>query len=198
MWGAWSPMRSIRPWDGVAVALGCAVSGCLFGYLVLHTDVALAQIQSLQPVAAGGTGDTALTAFNVLIGANKSPVQFSAPVGTGNCFMDNGVSAKPTFQACPGGSTQLHSITFVLNGGGSTIATGNTNSYPPVDFACTIFRIDISGNPSGSLALDVWKAAGAIPTSANIISASAPITLSSSQLAQNGSLTGWSTSVSIG
>jgi hypothetical protein len=97
-----------------------------------------------------------------------------------------------------GTSGQLHSITFVINGGGSAITTGALNIFPTADFACTINRIDVSGNPSGSITVDIWKAAGAIPTSGNKISASAPATLSSSQLNQNGSLTGWTTAVNSG
>ncbi len=98
----------------------------------------------------------------------------------------------------PAGTAQLHAIPFGVDGGGSVLTTGDIHLYPPVNFACTINRIDISGYPSGSITVDVWKAATAIPASGNKISASAPLTLSSSQLSQNGSLTGWTTSVSIG
>lgn len=46
--------------------------------------------------------------------------------------------------------------------------------------------------------MDIWKAAGAIPTGSDKISGSSPATLSSSQLGLNSSLSGWTTSVSIG
>lgn len=98
----------------------------------------------------------------------------------------------------PSANSQPHSITFIIDGGGSVIATGDAKIYPTADFSCTINRIDISADKSGSATVDVWKAAGAIPTSGNKISASAPLTLSSAQLSQAGSLTGWSTSVSVG
>ena len=78
------------------------------------------------------------------------------------------------------------------------LATGDIKYYPTVDFSCTINRIDISSDQSGSLTVDVWKKAGAIPTSGDKISASAPLTLSSAQLAQNGSISGWTTSVTSG
>lgn len=93
---------------------------------------------------------------------------------------------------------QQHSLSFTIDGGGSAIATGDARSYPTAAYACTINRIDISADQSGSITVDVWKAAGAIPTSGNKISASAPLTLSSAQLAQNGSLTGWTKTVSSG
>jgi len=104
-------------------------------------------------------------------------------------------SSDPSFETCAGSINQLHSITFAISGGGSVISTGDVHEYITSDFACTINRVDISGNPSGSMTVDIWKVNAAIPTGTNKISASAPATLSSSQLAQSGSLSGWSTSV---
>jgi hypothetical protein len=95
-------------------------------------------------------------------------------------------------------TAQLHSVTVSLDGGGVAIVTGAVGIFPTAAYACTINRVDISADQSGSITIDVWKAAGAIPTSGNKISASAPLTLSSAQLSQNGSLTGWSTSVASG
>ncbi len=155
-------------------------------------------IQAFATVPAGGTGRQTLTIHNVLLGNGISPINFAPPIGTGNCFRDNGVSADPSFQSCPTIPSQLHTITFSISGGGSTITTGDVLSYPTAAFSCTINRVDISGNPSGSITVDVWKAAGAIPTSGNKISASAPVTLSTSQLNQNGSISGWTLGVSSG
>lgn len=95
-------------------------------------------------------------------------------------------------------NAQLHSIVFTINGNGSAIATGDLKVFPTADFSCTINRYDVSADQSGSITVDIWKAAGAIPTSGNKISASAPVTLSSAQLSQNGSRTGWTNAVSAG
>lgn len=176
-----------------------SVAGIWFGDTVYPVVTVMASgIQAFATVPAGGTGRTTLTAHAVLLGAGTAQVNFAPVVGTGNCLLDNGVSSDPTFQSCPGGSTALHVITFAINGGGSTVATGDVLSYPTADYACTITRVDVSGAPSGSITVDIWKAAGAIPTSANKISASAPASLTAAQLHQSGSLTGWTTSVSIG
>ncbi len=78
------------------------------------------------------------------------------------------------------------------------IATGAVGFFPTANFSCTITRAQVSGDVSGSLTVDVWKAAGAIPTSGNKISASAPVTLSSAQLNQASSLSGWTTAVTTG
>jgi len=109
--------------------------------------------------------------------------------GTGTCTW--------TQQAGPGAS-QLHSISFTIDGGGSAIPTGPVNMFPTAAFACTINRVNISADQTGTITVDIWKAAGAIPTGGDLISAAAPLTLSGAQLAQNGSLAGWSTSVSVG
>jgi hypothetical protein len=170
---------------------------CVLVVSVPFIPVVEAGIQSFAIVPAGGTGRTSLTTHDVLIGNGTSAVTLVAPSTSGFCLASNGASADPSFQVCPA-SNQLHSITFVINGGGSTIATGDIHQYPTADFGCTINRIDTSGNPSGSITVDIWKAAGAIPTSGNKISASAPATLSSAQLAQSGSISGWTTSVSVG
>jgi hypothetical protein len=104
-----------------------------------------------------------------------------------------------TTVAAAGSAAQQHVITFVITGAaGAAISTGDLSLFPTAAFSCTINRIDVSGAPSGSITVDIWKRAGAIPTAANKISASAPATLSSSQLNQNGSLTGWTTAVSSG
>lgn len=108
-------------------------------------------------------------------------------VGTGSSLVTSGT-----------GRIGLHAIEFTIGNGTDVISTGDAGVYPTAAFACTIIRTDISGKQSGSITVDVWKAAGAIPTSGNKISASAPITLSSSQLNQNGSISGWTTSVSSG
>lgn len=91
----------------------------------------------------------------------------------------------------------VHSVTFVIDGGGSAIATGACKLFLPVRAAGTINKVELTADQSGSITVDIWKAAGAIPTSGNKISASAPATLSSAQINQTSSLTGWTTSVSV-
>ncbi len=90
------------------------------------------------------------------------------------------------------------SISFSVDGGGSVIPTGDIRFYPSVNFPCTINKAMVSADASGSVTVDVWKAAGVIPTSANKISASAPITLSSAQLNQDSDRTGWTNTVTAG
>jgi hypothetical protein len=137
----------------------------------------------------GATGVTGSTGATGVTGATGSTGATGATGATGVTGSTGATGAT--------GPTQ-HVISFSVDGQGAVPAVGDILVYPTAAFACTITRIDISGNPSGSITVDVWKRAGAIPTSAQKISASAPLTLSSAQLAQNGSISGWSTSVSSG
>lgn len=112
---------------------------------------------------------------------------------------DNSTKVATTAYVDRAAPAALHSVTFVIQGAsGAAIATGDLGLFPTADFACTINRTDISADQSGSITVDIWKRAGAIPAGAQKISASAPVTLSSAQLNQNGSISGWSTTVSSG
>lgn len=97
-----------------------------------------------------------------------------------------------------GGGTQLHAVTFSINGNGSAITTGALSSFPTAKYSCTINEVDVTGAPSGSITVDIWKSASAIPTAADKISASAPATLASAQRSVDTTLTGWSKTVSSG
>ncbi len=96
-------------------------------------------------------------------------------------------------------STTSHAINLLWNGGTSALA-GDNGFFPGNGpLTGTISRVDISGGGTAgaacSITIDIWKRNAAIPTSGNKISASAPATLSSANLSQSGSLSGWSTSV---
>ncbi len=94
--------------------------------------------------------------------------------------------------------TALHSITIPISGDPIVTGTSCVGIPATANFACTINKAQISANASGSVTVHIWKAAGAIPNSGNKISASAPVTLSSSQLNQNSSISGWNVAVSVG
>lgn len=125
-------------------------------------------------------------------------VTLSSKTGTGNIV---GVLYGYKSGYASGGGTpaepQLHVITLAATNNGSVLATGALSVFGTADFVCTINRVDISADQSGSVTVDIWKQNAAIPSSGNKISASAPVTLSSTQLSQSGSLTGWTTDVSV-
>jgi hypothetical protein len=124
------------------------------------------------------------------------------PAGSSTLFVDTatgfpcGKDSTGTAHCAGTGSGQLHTITFSVSG--SPIATGTANVSAPAaaNFSCTINSLKVLSPVSGSITVDIWKAASAIPTGANKISASAPATLSSATVNLSGSLSGWTTSVS--
>ena len=77
------------------------------------------------------------------------------------------------------------------------IGTGPTGSYWRTESSGTIFAVDVQAAQSCSVTVDIWKANAAIPTSSSKISASDPATLSSAQINQDKTLTGWTTSVAV-
>ena len=90
-------------------------------------------------------------------------------------------------------------IEFIINGGGSVIATGE-HGHLEVPWACTINSVTVLADQSGSIVVDIWvdSFANFPPTDADSITASAPPTLSTSQSSQDTTLTGWTTSLSKG
>jgi hypothetical protein len=70
--------------------------------------------------------------------------------------------------------------------------------YVRVPYSGTIQAGHIVADTSITGSVAVWKAAGAVPTVADIISASDPIALVSATTGANTSLTGWTKTVSVG
>jgi len=96
-------------------------------------------------------------------------------------------------------NTKIAAIAFVIDGGGSAIATGVKGDLM-IPFDCTIASATVLADQSGSIVIDVWKDtyANFPPTSADTITASAKPTLSSAAKSQDATLTGWTTSISAG
>lgn len=93
----------------------------------------------------------------------------------------------------------LATLTFVIDGGGSAIATGIKGDLE-IPFACTIQQVTLLADQTGSIVVDIWKDtyANFPPTDADSITASAPPTISSAVKSQDATLTGWTTSVAAG
>lgn len=110
---------------------------------------------------------------------------------------DGGDGAQIAYSSLSGKPTAKRTIGIVFDGGGSTPTPG-TVGYVVSQFAGVIDRWDIIGDVSGSAVVDVWKAAGAIPTDANRIAGTEKLTLSAQQLASDAALSSWTTTVSVG
>jgi hypothetical protein len=96
---------------------------------------------------------------------------------------------------CAGG----RAIVFTIDGGGSAITTGIKGDLQ-IPFACTINSATLLADQSGSIVIDVWKDtyANYPPTDSDSITASAPPTISSATKSTDSTLTGWTTSITLG
>lgn len=122
----------------------------------------------------------------VYVAGNTGP---TGPAGTGST---GATGATGVTGATGSGASVTHVITYSFDGLGAVLTTGDSGRYPTARFACTITTYDASILPSGSLSVDIWKKAGAIPTSSDKISGSSPIDITSNVLVQSGSVSGWS------
>ncbi len=136
----------------------------------------------------------------VLCGAAKAQPPSAIPTGLQGAAYQAAVNAwfswLNTNKVAVG--AVLHSVTIPVSGTPIVTGTDSVGLPATANFACTINKAQISANASGSITVHIWKVAGAIPSSGNKISASAPVTLSSAQLNQNSALTGWTTAVTAG
>jgi hypothetical protein len=93
----------------------------------------------------------------------------------------------------------LAAITFVIDGGGSVITTGQ-KGHLRLPFAGTIISAALAADQVGSIVIDIWKdtTVNFPPTVADTITASAKPTLSSAQSSLDAVLTGWTKTFASG
>lgn len=96
-------------------------------------------------------------------------------------------------------NTKIAAITIVIDGGGSAITTGVKLDLE-IPYACTINRVTMLADVSGSAVVDIWKDtyANYPPTVADTITASAKPTITTATKSQDSTLTGWTTSIAAG
>lgn len=96
-------------------------------------------------------------------------------------------------------NTKIATLSFIIEGGGATITTG-VKGFLEIPFACTINRVTMLADQSGSIVVDVWKDtyANYPPTVADTITAAAKPTITTATKSQDSTLTGWTTSIAAG
>ena len=92
-----------------------------------------------------------------------------------------------------------YSITFVIDGGGSAITTG-LKGFLRIPFACTIERVTLLADQSGSIVIDIWKDTytNFPPDNADSITASAPPTITTAVKSSDITLTDWTVVITAG
>ena len=178
-------------------------------WIVQHTaqnpvPLALERAPGFQ--ATGLTGSTASSRY---VGATTSGAPASGIYVAGDFTIDQSGSVWIcTAAGSPGtwakagsspGSPLTRNLEVVIDGGGSVLTTGIAGDIF-IDFACTIKKVTMLADQSGSIVVDIWKAAyGSYPpTVANTITASDIPTISTATKSQDSTLTGWTTSISAG
>lgn len=136
-------------------------------------------IQGVIPIIDGGTGAT------------------TAADARTNLGLVIGTDVQAYINYLNYASLPIRSITFIIDGGGAVISTGVAGDLE-IPFACTINRVTMLADQSGSAVVDIKKGTySAFPTVSSICASAKP-TLSTAQKSQDSTLTGWTTSVSAG
>ena len=95
-------------------------------------------------------------------------------------------------------------IGITIDAQSSVIDTGY-KGFIRIPYACTITKVSLLGNKSGSIVIDIWKCsyanydAGAThPVDGDSITASAPPTITTTTKSEDSTLTAWTTSITAG
>jgi hypothetical protein len=106
----------------------------------------------------------------------------------------------------PSGATSVfapaavtQAITFVIDGGGTTITTG-LKGLLQVPFAATITAARLAASDTGSIQVDIWKEsyANLPPDDNDSITNVTPLVISSGLKTEDTTLDGWTTAISAG
>ena len=128
---------------------------------------------------------------------NLSDTTPAAPGGSTNVKWQTDVSGNVSAYTAGGIAGAPEALGVVIDGGGSVPATGS-KGFIQVPYNCTITGWTMLANASGSAQITVKKSTYAgFPTTSSIV-ASAPPNLSAAQKATSTTLTGWTTTISLG
>jgi hypothetical protein len=105
-------------------------------------------------VPNGGTGTGTLAAHGPLIGNGTGPVTVGARGTAGQCFISGGLSADPSFQACPaGGGGMVYPAAGISNSTGSAWGTSyGSGNQIPANFI-SLLNQNTTGNAATATAL---------------------------------------------
>jgi hypothetical protein len=136
------------------------------------------------------------TDFYSVAAANAAFAAIGRSVSAGDGMTGGGTLAADRTLSMSANS-RTGTITVTIGDGQNALTTG-VKGFLPIDFNGVITSWAVIGDASGSVVVDVWKNAAAVPANGNSIVASAKPTLSSAQYAASSTLTGWTTSFAAG
>jgi hypothetical protein len=146
---------------------------------------------------AGGTGgggggmtNPMTTAGDIIVGGTGGTPQRLGIGSNGQILAVS--SGAPAWQDIPVG------LTVILDGGGQAIQTTQPKPLVRVPFAGTVTAWYVNADQSGSIVVDVQRAAAGTPTSFSSIAGTEKPSLSSQQSNSDTSLTTWTTALNAG
>lgn len=171
-------------------------------------DITLSDKKIVAIVAAGANATTTptfapdgLTAHTIVKKGGNALVAGDIPGAGAVCLLEYNLANTrwELLNPAAGSSVDVRDIGAVFDGGGAPILA-DKKCYVRVERTCTITGAFAFADVSGSIAIAVWKDtfANFPPTVADVISASAPITLSTAQTVMDTTLTGWTLSLTAG
>lgn len=184
--------------------VGGAVGGVLGNYLLASNNLSdltsASTARTNLELVAGGAGDIWVEkAGDTMTGDLSVPDEaYDATAWNGSLEVPTKNAIRDKIETISG-SALTAVIPFVIDGGGSTITTGIKGDVE-VPFACTINRVTMLADQSGSIVVDIWKDtyANYPATDADSITASAVPTITTATKSQDSTLTGWTTTISAG
>ena len=107
-------------------------------------------------------------------------------------------AAPPLYLNNQKANAQVATITFIIDGGGSAITTGE-KGFLRIEFACIIQRVTALVD-TGTITVDVWKDtyANFPPTDDDSITGDSPFNIISDQKYENDGLDDWTTLIRAG
>jgi len=95
--------------------------------------------------------------------------------------------------------TQIKTPTFIVDGGGSVIATGEkTTTLLQLPYAGTIIGWYLTSKETATVTIDIWAHDSSDPANGNTIVASAKPSLTAAKFNNSTTLTGWTTASAAG
>lgn len=95
--------------------------------------------------------------------------------------------------------TQIKTPTFVIDGGGSVVTTGEkTTTLIQLPYAGTIIGWYLTSKETATVTIDIWAHDSSDPANGNTIVASAKPSLTAAKFNNSTTLTGWTTASAAG
>lgn len=131
--------------------------------------------------------------------ANGNLTKFSGASSITNGDLSGDATTSGTLAVTLASQFKKRQITVNIGDGVNVISTGIAGDIS-VPVGCTITKVRMLADQSGSIVVDIWKDtyANYPPTVADTITASAKPTISAATKSEDSTLTGWTTSITAG